>query len=410
MTTEIDSFVGSGGLHRPGAVEHQSMAERTARGKACREAVPRSSHGVWEPGPERRDPVDLLEGQAATRVPELVPIRYGRMLVSPFTFYRGAALLMASDLATMPRTDLHVQLCGDSHLANFGAFAAPDRRLVFSVNDFDETLPGPFEWDVRRLVASFAVAGRDRGFDNGVRESVNRSVARAYREAMKGFAAMRLLDVWYARLDLDDIGKQWAAQVNRKELKRLNRNVAKARAKDSLRALDKLTHVVDGHPRMVSDPPLIVPIDELFPPDRRDQFEDWIRSMLRAYGRHTVGGSSPVARAVPLCGRRSQGGRGGQRRHPGVDRAAHRQRRERSVDAPGQRGRGVSARAVPRRQRVRQPRPAGGRGPAAHASSQRHHARLAPRPGVDIEERDFYVRQLWDSKFSAEIETMDPRV
>src|SRR5262249_37882569 len=158
---------------------------------------PRSAHGAWEPAGDRRDPIELLEEQAASRVPELVPIRYGRMLVSPFTFFRGAAYPMAADLAAGPRTGLHVQLCGDAPLSNFGAYAAPDRRLIFSVNDFDETLPGPFEWDVKRLVASFAVAGRDRGFDAVARETVNTTVARAYREAIQEFAQMRNLDVWY---------------------------------------------------------------------------------------------------------------------------------------------------------------------------------------------------------------------
>ena len=154
---------------------HRTVAERAAIGKAARALVPRSSHGEWAPAADRRDPVDLLEEQAASRVPELVPIRYGRMLVSPFTFYRGAAYPMAADLAGEARTGLEVQLCGDAHLSNFGAFAAPDRRLIFSINDFDETLPGPFEWDVKRLVASFAVAGRDRGFDAKQREPVNRT-------------------------------------------------------------------------------------------------------------------------------------------------------------------------------------------------------------------------------------------
>src|SRR6476659_6939264 len=149
-----------------GKVEHFTVAERAARGKAARAEVPRSSHAGWEPPPQRPDPVELLEEQAQTRVPELVPIRYGRMLVSPFTFYRGAAYLMASDLAGAPRTGLTVQLCGDAHLSNFGSFAAPDRRLVFSLNDFDETLPGPFEWDVKRLAASVAVAGRSLGFSD----------------------------------------------------------------------------------------------------------------------------------------------------------------------------------------------------------------------------------------------------
>src|SRR4051794_6261922 len=182
-------------------VEHPTSAQRSATGKAARTAVPRSSLAEWEPAPGRRDPVDVLQEQAQTRVPELVPIRYGRMLVSPFTFYRGAAALMAADLAGSPRTGLRVQLCGDAHLSNFGAFAAPDRRLTFSVNDFDESLPGPFEWDVKRLAASFAVAGRDRGFDTKERDRVNVAVGRSYRQAMRDFAQMRALDLWYARVD-----------------------------------------------------------------------------------------------------------------------------------------------------------------------------------------------------------------
>ena len=196
---------------KAGRVEHLTVEERVARGKAARAEVPRSAHGAWEPSPDRVSPVELLEEQAKTRVPELVPIRYGRMLVSPFTFYRGAALVMAADLADTARTGLQTQLCGDAHLSNFGAFAAPDRRLVFSVNDFDETLPGPFEWDVKRLAASFAVAGRDRGFDDKQREAVNLAVGKAYREAMSGYAARGNLDLWYTRVDVEDLMAEAAA-------------------------------------------------------------------------------------------------------------------------------------------------------------------------------------------------------
>ena len=194
----------------PRAVPHFTPAERAARGRAARGELPRSAHAVWEPGPERPDPVDLLEDQARTRLPELGPIRYGRMLVSPFTFFRGAAYLMAADLADGPRTGLHAQLCGDAHLSNFGVFAAPDRRLVFSINDFDETLPGPFEWDLKRLAASVAVAGRDRGFDETVCRSVVMAAAREYREAIARFAEMRNIDVWYTRLDIAAILNQLA--------------------------------------------------------------------------------------------------------------------------------------------------------------------------------------------------------
>ena len=192
----------------PKAVPHSTPGESAARGKAARSELPRSAHAAWEPAPRRRDPIDLLEDQAQTRLPELGPIRYGRMLESPFTFFRGAAYLMAADLADGPRTGIYAQLCGDAHLSNFGIFAAPDRRLVFSLNDFDETLPGPFEWDVKRLAASLAVAGRDRGFDDATRRAAVKAAVREYREAMARFAEMRNIHVWYARLDVASIRDQ----------------------------------------------------------------------------------------------------------------------------------------------------------------------------------------------------------
>ena len=185
-------------------VEHLTVAERVARGQAARADVPRSAHAEFDPGPKRPDPIALLEGQATTRVPELVPIRYGRMLVSPFTFYRGAALIMASDLATTPTTDLQAQLCGDAHLSNFGVFGTPERRMDFDLNDFDETLPGPFEWDLKRLAASLEVAGRDRGFADAEREAVVRACAASYRSAMAAFAGQSNLQIFYARLDVDE--------------------------------------------------------------------------------------------------------------------------------------------------------------------------------------------------------------
>src|SRR5687768_11720413 len=229
-STQVPAANGNGHTPEAGQGEPHTLTERAARGKAERKLVPLSAHGEWQPASDRPDPVSLLEEQATTRVPELVPIRYGRMLVSPFTFYRGAAYLMASDLAKTPRTSLSVQLCGDAHLSNFGVFAAPDRRLVFSVNDFDETLPGPFEWDVKRLVASFAVAGRDRGFDAKQRKSINLATARSYREAIRGFAGMSNLDLWYSRIDVDEIAAMVAQRAAPKELKRFTRNVAKAQS------------------------------------------------------------------------------------------------------------------------------------------------------------------------------------
>src|SRR6187399_2626768 len=229
----------------PEETPHFTPAERAARGRAARSEIPRSAHGAWEPAPMRRDPVGLLEEQAQHRLPDLVPIRYGRMLVSPFTFFRGAAYLMAADLADGPRTGLRTQLCGDAHLSNFGIFASPDRRLVFSINDFDETLPGPFEWDVKRLAASFAVAGRDRGFDEKQRAQINQEVGRSYRENIREFAAMRNLDIWYSRIDIDDLLTRVRAQALGKDAKaekRLEANVAKGRTKDSIKAFSKLTH------------------------------------------------------------------------------------------------------------------------------------------------------------------------
>jgi uncharacterized protein (DUF2252 family) len=242
-----------------------SPAERAARGKAARAEVPRSSHAGFDPAPGRPDPIALLEEQAKTRVPELVPVRYGRMMVSPFTYYRGAALPMASDLAGTPVSGLAVQACGDAHLSNFGIFGSAERRLVFDINDFDETLPGPWEWDVKRLAASLEVAGRGNGFSlKQRREIVTATVAR-YREAMRDFAAMNNLGVWYARADIDEARAELNSQMKARQRKAFDAGVAKAHTRDSMQAVAKLTEVVDGRPRILSDPPLLVPIDELLP-------------------------------------------------------------------------------------------------------------------------------------------------
>ena len=262
---------------------HLTIDEREALGRAQRKAVPRSAHAGWEPASDRRDPVELLEEQAASRVPDLVPLRYGRMLVSAFTFFRGAAYLMAADLATQPRTDLSTQLCGDAHLSNFGTFAAPDRTLVFDVNDFDETLPGPFEWDLKRLAASFAIAGRDRGFGATVRAGVNREVGRSYREAMRAHAAQRNLDLWYLRIGIEDVLGGASASATKAQLKRAEKVVAKARAKDSVRAFGKLTESVDGEVRIRSDPPVVVPIHDLFDAKQHALLDERLRGVIRDY-------------------------------------------------------------------------------------------------------------------------------
>ena len=266
----------------PRRVEHATVNERKLRGKEARAALPRAAHATFEPWSGRPDPVDLLEEQGRTRVVELVPIRYGRMLVSPFTFYRGAAYLMASDLSAQPRTDLHTQLCGDAHVSNFGGFAAPDRRLVFSINDFDETLPGPFEWDVKRLVASLEVAGRDRGFDDRDRKSINLAAGGAYRAAMAGFAGRGNLELWYTRVDVEQMLLDARRVGTSKQLKRAKKNIEKARTKDSLKAFSKLTELVDGEPRIISDPPVLTPVEDVAGAATHD-FEELLQNVIRSY-------------------------------------------------------------------------------------------------------------------------------
>jgi uncharacterized protein (DUF2252 family) len=269
---------------KPGTVmPHPSVAERVARGKAARAEVPRSSHATFEPLPTRADPIELLERQAKTRVPELVPIRYGRMLVSPFTFYRGAALIMANDLAATPRSGLTVQCCGDAHLSNFGVFASPERRLVFDVNDFDETLAGPWEWDVKRLAASMLIAARDNNFGAKDQDRIVLDTVGEYRTAMATFAGMKDLDVWYSHLDIETLLKEYAAQFKPKVVKRTEKTLAKARTKDSMTAFSKLTHVVDGQVRIVDQSPLIVPIEQLAPGDERDEMFEALHQLLRDY-------------------------------------------------------------------------------------------------------------------------------
>jgi uncharacterized protein (DUF2252 family) len=274
-------------------VAHLSIAERIARGRAARDEVPRSGHAVFESLSTRPDPVELLERQAKTRVPELVPIRYGRMLVSPFTFYRGAAAIMASDLGATPRSGLTVQCCGDAHLSNFGVFASPERRLVFDVNDFDETLPGPWEWDVKRLAASMLIAARANDFRAKDQERIVLDTVGRYRTAMASFAGMTNLDVWYAHLDTKDALKEYGSQFNPKVVKQTKKTLAKARTKDSMTAFSKLTHVVDGQPRIVDQPPLIVPIEQLSPGEDRDELFGRLHELLRGY-RETLEASRRV--------------------------------------------------------------------------------------------------------------------
>jgi Uncharacterized protein conserved in bacteria (DUF2252) len=317
---------------------------------------------------------------------------------------------MASDLASAPRTGLSVQLCGDAHLSNFGVFAAPDRRLVFSVNDFDETLPGPFEWDVKRLVASFAVAGRDRGFDTKQRKLINLATARSYREAMLDMARMKKLDVWYSRLDIEEIEAQVMGNLKPAEVKRFQQNVAKARSKDAMKAFDKLAQIVDGRPRLVGDPPLIVPIEDLFPELEYHQVDQAIHNLLRSYRRtlqgdhrHLVEGFRYAHAARKVVGVGSVGTRawivlmlGSDNSDPLFLQAKEAQA---SVLEPflGRSKYANHGQRVVEGQRLMQ-------------SASDVMLGWIRSNGIDGVTRDFYIRQLWDGKGSAIVEAMRPSV
>jgi uncharacterized protein (DUF2252 family) len=386
-----------------------SPDERAAAGKAARTTTPRSSHGEWEPAGDRPDPVELLEHQAGSRVGQLVPLRYGRMLVSPFTFYRGAAAVMAADLASTPRSGFETQLCGDAHLSNFGAFASPERRLVFDLNDFDETLPGPWEWDVKRLVASFSLAGRDRGFGGDECRGIVLAAAREYRETMRRLARMGNLESWYQQLDAEAIAAGWVNAVGGKQRKAFERNVAKARAKDSERAFSKLVEEVDGKLRIISNPPLIVPIEELAEEARGADVEALVRHVLSEYRdslpverRSLIDGYRLIDVAFKVVGVGSVGTRawialllGRDQRDPLFLQIKEAQRSvlepytaSSEFDAQGER--------VVHGQRLMQ------------AASDPLLGWVRSK-GIDGERRDFYVRQLWDWKGSVRVDSMDAR-
>ncbi len=392
--------------HAPAAVDHLTVAERAARGKAARAEVPRSSHAAWDPPATRPDPVDVLEQQAPSRVADLVPIRYGRMLVSPFTFYRGAAAIMASDLSNTPRSGLLAQICGDAHISNFGVFAAPDRKLIFDVNDFDETLPGPWEWDVKRMAASIEIACRQRDLKPGRRRAAVTAAVREYRTAMRRFAGQGNLDVWYARLDEDDLVRRFESDVKDADVEDLRRAARKARGKDSLRALSKLTHEVDGELRFLSAPPLLVPIDELLPEGQAQDQTESLQGLIRTYRatlpadrRHLLETYRYVDLARKVVGVGSVGtrawvvllvGRDGQ--DPLVLQAKEAQA---SVLEPYI---GASVYANHGERVV-----AGQRLMQAASDIFLGWEHLT---GFDGVERDFYVRQLWDGKFSADVDNM----
>jgi len=258
-------------------------------GRAARQRVPREAHGTWKPAAGRPDPVSLIEEQAATRVPELVPIRHGRMAVSPFAFYRGGALIMAADLASTSDSGLMAQLCGDAHLSNFGLFASPERQMLFDINDFDETLPGPWEWDVKRLAASFEVAGRELGHAAADRREAVLAAVRAYRREMRRASEMGVLEAWYSKLTADDVlqvveEETRAGRLSRREAKAAHKVVEKARSRVHQRSFDRLVRVVDGQLRIAPDLPLVVPVDDLVAPGTtRKDTEEWVLQLLDSY-------------------------------------------------------------------------------------------------------------------------------
>jgi uncharacterized protein (DUF2252 family) len=385
--------------------------ERAGRGKAARAEVPRESHALFDPQADRPDPLDLLEEQSAGRVADLVPVRYGRMMVSPFTYFRGAALPMASDLAVTPVSGLAVQACGDAHLSNFGVFGSAERQLVFDVNDFDETLPGPWEWDVKRLAASLEVAARGNGFSGKQRRAIIAATVSSYRQAMRGFAGMSDLDVWYARADMDQVGTQLESRMKARQRKQVGKGLAKARTRDSMQAVSKLTRIVDGRPRIISDPPLLVPLEELLAGQSDRKFlESELSDLIGKYrrtletdrrflldqfefadmARKVVGVGSVGTRCwiVLMLGR-----------HDNDPLFLQVKEAEESVLS---RFLGASKYANEGQRVV-----AGQR--LMQATSDIFLGWQRTEAGIDGQARDFYVRQLRDWKFSLDIDSMVPR-
>ena len=392
-------------------VQHLTVAERIAKGKAVRAALPRARHAEWTGSQRGLQPLDLLAEQAQTRIPELVPIRRGRMAASPFAYYRGAALPMAADLATMPHSGLTVQVCGDAHLSNFGGFASPEREMLFDVNDFDETLPGPFEWDLKRLAASFEVAARSRRLDTATARALAVGSVQSYREGIRAFAGMPNLQVWYARLDVPEMVQRWGGDVGRKVLRDAERNVAKAQAKDQIKARAKLTTRVNGGVRFTADPPLLVPIDELYGDVEAKVLQESIHDAIRDYRRtlsgnrrHLLESYQYVDLARKVVGVGSVGTRAWVALFVGRDpddtlilqvKEAEPSVLERFLPKStfancGQR--------VVEGQRLMQ------------AASDVFLGWHRIREGLDGRPHDYYVRQLWDWKFSANIDTMPVEV
>ncbi len=394
---------------------HPTVAERANRGIEARDALPPGEHAELLVPPDRPDPVAVLQEQATSRVAELVPVRHARMVSSPFAFFRGGAAIMSRDLAQTPDTGLTVQLCGDAHLSNFGLFASPERRLLFDVNDFDETLPGPWEWDLKRLAASLTIAGRQNGFDKKENRKVVRAGVERYQQAMARFATMRELEVWYLNADVEELRQLLGAQVPKKRRKALAKTVAKARGRDNLKALSKLTEVVDGHRQFKPDPPLVVRLHDLLPDHEREELTGRVHEIVDRYGRTLSPdrqlllnkyGFVDIARKVVGVG--SVGTRCWvvllEGRDDGDPLLLQVKEAQASVLAP----------YVPKRQ-------TGRRRPANEGQRVVTGQRIMQAAsdiflgwerveGIDGVSRDFYIRQLRDQKGSAIVETMSPEV
>jgi uncharacterized protein (DUF2252 family) len=389
--------------------DHPTVEQRVARGRTARAQLPRSAHAEWKPTQRIQQPLDLLEEQAETRVPDLVPIRYGRMAVSPFAYYRGAALPMAADLATSPHSAITVQLCGDAHLSNFGGFASPERTMLFDINDFDETAPGPFEWDVKRLAASIEVAARSRAVDDPTRRSIVVGAVRSYQEAIRSFSGMSNLAVWYERLDLDAITLRWGGDAGKQMVKRAQQNVAKAQSKDQLKARAKLTRLVDGELRFVSQPPLLVPVQELFGEAQGREVQETIHDTIRNYRRTLAGDRRRLLEsyryvdlARKVVGVGSVGTRAWVALFVGRDeddtlilqvKEAESSVLERFL---GKSTFANHGQRVVEGQRLMQ------------SASDIFLGWQRVSAGADGRSHDYYVRQLWDWKLSADVDTMAP--
>jgi uncharacterized protein (DUF2252 family) len=385
-----------------------TVEERAARGKALRKQVPHESHALWSSPKKRGDPVTILERQAAERMSDLVPIRYGRMAASPFAFFRGGAALMAADLAGSPGSGLQAQLCGDAHLMNFGLFGTPERSLIFGLNDFDETLPGPFEWDVKRLAASMEIAGREMGLGDKERSSAVLGTLRAYREAMAEFAALRDLEVWYTRLSATELQAKLKASAGEKSGKEVERQIDRSLRRDHLRAFDRLLHVEGGVIRFVSEPPVLTPAEELLDGEERERYVEVIRAFLKQY-RESL---APHVRAL-------------MERY----RFTHIARKVAGIGSVGMRtwvvlfvgrdlGDPLLLQLKEAKRSVLEPYTA----PTHYASQGRRvvegqrFMRVASDPllgwyqirGFDGKAHDFYVRQLWDGKSSIDIGRLSP--